>query len=197
MKENEAYLDFVYDDINTTTSNGRMISRIMMSVSQNEIERTSERTKVGLAGAIKQGHIPHQAPIGYKHVDNMLVPDEATKDIVIRIFNLYHNGLSYQKNANLFKEEKELYQKRREHIERSFVDSKQNHGYRYAMYKCVKKNQHYTWLVCAAQNMKNIAIKNDNIRKKPLTLSSYIYYFVKTLKVIVKFSVIRKPLEKI
>ena len=81
-----------------------MISRIMMSVSQNEIERTSERTKVGLAGAIKQGHIPHQAPIGYKHVDKMLVPDESTKDIVIRIFNLYHNGLSYQKIANLFKE---------------------------------------------------------------------------------------------
>lgn len=197
MKENEAYLDFVYDDINTTTSNGRMISRIMMSVSQNEIERTSERTKVGLAGAIKQGHIPHQAPIGYKHVDNMLVPDEATKDIVIRIFNLYHNGVSYQKIANLFKEEKELYQKRREHIERSFADSKQNHGYRYAMYNCVKKNQHYTWFVCAAQNMKNIAIKNDNIRKKTLTLSSYIYYFVKTLKDIVKFSVTRKPLEKI
>jgi Resolvase, N terminal domain. len=34
LEENEAYLDFVYDDINTTTSNGRMISRIMMSVSQ-------------------------------------------------------------------------------------------------------------------------------------------------------------------
>ena len=74
-----------------------MISRIMMSVSQNEIERTSERTKVGLAGAIKRRHIPHQAPLGYKHVDKMLVPDESTKDIVIRIFDLYHNGLSYQK----------------------------------------------------------------------------------------------------
>ena len=41
-----------------------------MSVSKNEIERTSERTKVGLAGAIKQGHIPNQAPLGYKHKDN-------------------------------------------------------------------------------------------------------------------------------
>ena len=108
LEENEAYLDFVYDDINTTTSNGRMISRIMMSVSQNEIERTSERTKVGLAGAIKQGHISHQAPLGYKHVDKSLIPDESTKDIVIRIFDLYHNGLSYQKIANLFKEEKVL-----------------------------------------------------------------------------------------
>ena len=108
LEKNEAYLDFVYDDINTTTSNGRMISRIMMSVSQNEIERTSERTKVGLAGAIKRRHIPHQAPLGYKHVDKMLVPDESTKDIVIRIFDLYHNGLSYQKSLNKAKQQSDL-----------------------------------------------------------------------------------------
>ena len=55
--------------INTTNANGKMISRLLMSVSQNEIERTSERTKIGLAGAIKQGHIPSQAPLGYKHED--------------------------------------------------------------------------------------------------------------------------------
>ena len=76
----------VNDDINITSANGKMISRIMMSVSQNEIERTSERTKVGLAGAIKQGHIPHQAPLGYKHENKKLVIDHTTKDIVIRIF---------------------------------------------------------------------------------------------------------------
>ena len=64
---------------------------------------------------------------------------------------------------------KKLYQKRKEHVERSFADSKQNHGYRYAMYKGVKKNQNYTWLICAAQNMKNISIKRDNIlNKNPL-----------------------------
>lgn len=45
---------------------------------------------------------------------------------------------------------------RKEKIERSFADSKQNHGYRYAMYKELKKNQNYTWMICAAQNMKNI-----------------------------------------
>ena len=66
----------------------------------------------------------------------------------------------------LSEEGKKLYQQRKEHIERSFADSKQNHGYRYAMYKGVLKNQHYTWLICAAQNMKNIAIKNDNVGKK-------------------------------
>ena len=30
------------------------------------IERTSERTKIGLAGAIKEGHIPGHTPFGYK-----------------------------------------------------------------------------------------------------------------------------------
>lgn len=108
LEENEAYLDFVYDDINTTTSNGRMISRIMMSVSQNEIERTSERTKVGLAGAIKQGHIPARAPLGYKHIDKKLVPDPLTKDIVIRIYNLYFEGKSYYNIATIFNEEQVL-----------------------------------------------------------------------------------------
>ena len=44
-----------------------------MSVSQNEIERTSERTKIGMAGAIKQGHIPHKEPLGYKREDKKLV----------------------------------------------------------------------------------------------------------------------------
>ena len=69
LDENNAYLDCVNDEINTTTANGKMISRLLMSVSQNEIERTSERTKVGMAGAIKNGHIPHVAPLGYKHKD--------------------------------------------------------------------------------------------------------------------------------
>lgn len=77
---------------------------------------------------------------------------------------------------------KKLYQRRKEHVERSFADSKQNHGYRYAMYKGVEKNQNYTWLICAAQNMKNIAIKNDNVGKEPLTLSSYTEYFIKLIK---------------
>ena len=108
LDENNAYLNCVNDEINTTSANGKMISRLLMSVSQNEIERTSERTKVGMAGAIKQGHIPHVAPLGYKHEDKKLVIDYSTKDIVIRIFDLYYNGYSYQKISNLFKEEKVL-----------------------------------------------------------------------------------------
>ena len=54
---------------------------------------------------------------------------------------------------------KQLYKQRKEKIERSFADSKQNHGYRYAMYRGIEKNKNYPWLICAAQNMKNIAQK--------------------------------------
>ena len=108
LDENDAYLDCVNDEINTTSANSKMISRLLMSVSQNEIERTSERTKVGLAGAIKFGHIPHIAPLGYKHEDKKLVIDYATKDVIVRIFDLYYNGYSYQKISNLFNKEKVL-----------------------------------------------------------------------------------------
>ena len=105
LDENDAYLDCVNDEINTTSANGKMISRLLMSVSQNEIERTSERTKVGLAGAIKNGHIPHQAPLGYKREVKKLVIDYSTKDIVVRIFDMYYNGLSYKKISNILNAE--------------------------------------------------------------------------------------------
>ena len=108
LDENDAYLDCANDEINTTTANGKMISRLLMSVSQNEIERTSERTKIGMAGAIKSGHIPHVAPLGYKHEDKKLVIDYSTKDVVVRIFELYYDGYSYKKISNIFNEEKVL-----------------------------------------------------------------------------------------
>ena len=48
-------LALVNDKIDTTTANGKMVSRIMMSVSQNEIERTSERTKILMDIANQEG----------------------------------------------------------------------------------------------------------------------------------------------
>ena len=108
LDENDAYIDCANDEVNTTNANGKMVSRLLMSVSQNEIERTSERTKVGLAGAIKQGHLPSQAPLGYKHENKRLVIDYSTKDVVIRIFELYYNGNSYQTISNILNEEQVL-----------------------------------------------------------------------------------------
>ena len=108
LEENDAYLDCANEEINTTNSSGKMVARLLTTVSQNEIERTSERTKFGLSGAIKEGHIPARAPLGYKHIDKKLVPDPLTKDIVIRIYNLYFEGKSYYNIATIFNEEQVL-----------------------------------------------------------------------------------------
>ena len=49
----ECEIDCMADESNTVTSNGRIVMRIITSVSQNEIEKCSERTKFGMIGAIK------------------------------------------------------------------------------------------------------------------------------------------------
>ena len=108
MKLSEKYsFDIVCanDDVNTTTANGKMVTRIMMSVSQNEIERTSERTKFGMIGAIKAGHIPGQTPYGYNRVNKCLVINELEAEIVKRIFDLYSVGESFSKIATRFNKE--------------------------------------------------------------------------------------------
>ena len=97
LEENNAYLDCANDDINTTNVNGKMISRILTSVLQQEIERTSERTKIGLSGAIKEGYIP-----GHKTRWKINI---TTKHISERMYQLYFEGNSYQTIANIFNAE--------------------------------------------------------------------------------------------
>lgn len=52
---------------------------------------------------------------------------------------------------------KGLYSRRQCTIEVSFANSKENHGYRYAHFRGLTKNQDWAWLLCAVQNMKTIA----------------------------------------
>ena len=81
-------------------------------LSQLEIEIVSERTKFGLNGAIKSGHLPGIVPLGYKKDSNKkTIIDETTKDVVIRIFNMYLEGKSYQQISNTLNKEKVLYPK--------------------------------------------------------------------------------------
>ncbi len=108
VNDYECDIDCMADESNTTTSNGRMVMRIMTSVSQNEIEKCSERTKFGMAGAIKNGHIPNRTRLGFKRENKKLVPDPLTKDIIVRIFDLYLEGKSHQAIANIYNKEKVL-----------------------------------------------------------------------------------------
>ncbi|MBR2787084.1 MAG: recombinase family protein [Clostridia bacterium] len=109
LEEHHCYLVCDRDDVNTSTANGRFFVRMLTVLSQLEIEIVSERTKFGLTGAIKSGHIPGTCPLGYTR-DNTkkMIIDETTKDIIIRIFNMYIEGKSYQTIANILNEEKVL-----------------------------------------------------------------------------------------
>lgn len=61
-----------------------------------------------MVDAIKAGHIPNRTPIGFKRIDKKLVPDELTKDIIIRMYDLYLEGKSYQGIANIYNKEEVL-----------------------------------------------------------------------------------------
>lgn len=101
------------DDVNTSTANGRFFVRMLTVLSQLEIEIVSERTKFGLNGAIKSGHIPGQRPFGYKSADDKkMIIDNATRPYVEKIFNMYLEGKSFQQIANYF-EENNIYPKKK------------------------------------------------------------------------------------
>ena len=106
------YLICDKDDVNTSTANGRFFVRMLTVLSQLELEIVSERTKFGLNGAIKSGHLPGILPLGYKKDSSKkTIIDETTKDVVIRIFNMYLEGKSYQQISNTLNDEKVLYPK--------------------------------------------------------------------------------------
>lgn len=111
LEKHNCSLESMCEEINTSTANGKFFIRMLTILAQLEIERTSERTKVGLAGAIKEGHLPGKTVLGYKRDNKKLVVNPAESPIIERIFNLYFKGNSYQKIANIFNEEKILNKK--------------------------------------------------------------------------------------
>lgn len=106
LNKNDAYIVCANDEGDTTNANGKLLTRLLISVSQNEIERTSERTKFGMAGAIKAGHIPGVTPLGYNRVDKKLVINPIDKEVIERIFNMYSHGKSHYTIRNILNEEK-------------------------------------------------------------------------------------------
>lgn len=106
LSKNDAYIVCANDEVDTTNANGKLLTRLLISVSQNEIERTSERTKFGMAGAIKAGHIPGVTPLGYNIVDKKLIINPIDKEVIERIFNMYSHGKSHYTIRNILNEEK-------------------------------------------------------------------------------------------
>ena len=130
------------DDVNTSTANGRFFVRMLTVLSQLEIEIVSERTKFGLNGAIKSGHIPGQRPFGYtKSEDKKMIVDNATRPYVEKIFDMYLEGKSFQQIANYFKENN-IYPKKKWHDTtiQKIIDNKIYMG-DYEKYKRIGKQE--------------------------------------------------------
>lgn len=58
LEEYHCDLESECEEINTSTPTGVFFMRMTTILAQLEIERTSERTKFGLMGAAKKGHVP-------------------------------------------------------------------------------------------------------------------------------------------
>ena len=130
------------DDVNTSTANGRFFVRMLTVLSQLEIEIVSERTKFGLNGAIKSGHIPGQRPFGYtKSEDKKMIVDNATRPYIEKIFDMYLEGKSFQQIANYFKENN-IYPKKKWHDTtiQKIIDNKIYMG-DYEQYKRIGKQE--------------------------------------------------------
>lgn len=130
------------DDVNTSTANGRFFVRMLTVLSQLEIEIVSERTKFGLNGAIKSGHLPGVLPLGYKKDGNKkTIIDETTKPVIERIFKMYLEGKSYQQISNIFNNEKVLSPKPwKDTTIQKIIDNKIYMG-DYEQYKRIAKNK--------------------------------------------------------
>ena len=76
LEEYNCSLECAYEEINTSNANGRFFVRMLTILAQLEIERTSERTVIGLEGALKAKHYPGRAPIGYKKDEKVLQINE-------------------------------------------------------------------------------------------------------------------------
>ena len=137
------------DDVNTSTANGRFFVRMLTVLSQLEIEIVSERTKFGLNGAIKSGHIPGQRPFGYtKSEDKKMIVDNATRPYVEKIFDMYLEGKSFQQIANYFKENN-IYPKKKWHDTtiQKIIDNKIYMG-DYEQYKRIGKQENLEPIGC-------------------------------------------------
>ena len=46
LDENDAYIDCANDEVNTTNANGKMVSRLLMSVSQMKLKGLAKERKL-------------------------------------------------------------------------------------------------------------------------------------------------------
>lgn len=80
----------ILEDYDTSTASGRLKINIMLSVAQDEADRTSERIKVVFENKRAKGELPAgNLPKGYRREGKKIVLDETTAPIVRAAFDMY------------------------------------------------------------------------------------------------------------
>lgn len=95
LERNKVVWKAILEDYNTATADGRLKVNIMLSVAENEADRTSERIRFVFNSKImrKEVIVPdHCVPMGYKIVKiddaRRIVKDEESKEMVEYFFNV-------------------------------------------------------------------------------------------------------------
>ena len=92
----------IHERYETQSASGRLTVNLLLAISQDEADRTSERIRAVFDRKRQQGIVPTgKVPLGIKIVDGHYAPsDEAYK--VVDIFNTYINTRSAQETARRF-----------------------------------------------------------------------------------------------
>lgn len=80
----------IHEEYETTTASGRLKVNIMLSVAQDEADRTSERIKaINEMKRQKLEALTGESPFGYKIVDKKFVKDPETEEVVSSFFERF------------------------------------------------------------------------------------------------------------
>lgn len=88
----------IFENYDTSTASGRLHINIMLSISQDEADRTSERIKAVFDCKLAKGEATCPSlPIGYKLENSRIVVDEDKRQIAVDLFDNYYYYQSQRK----------------------------------------------------------------------------------------------------
>ncbi len=132
---------------------------------ENQILHYSTTNREGYKEFKIKRYICEKCPSRYKCTEN----SKCEKTVTMHIWADY---LETVEDIRYTPKYKELYERRKETIERVFADAKEKHAMRYTPYRGLSQVTNWVRLKFAAMNLKKFAIHRWNMSHKP-TLSAY------------------------
>lgn len=164
----------ILEDYETQTASGRFKVNIMLSVAQNEREKTGERIKDVFNLKVKNGEALYgdeALPFGFKMENKKIVHDEEVEEIVKVLLNHYYTFQSVRKTVIFAQEEYDIclsYPRFRRLLSNPFL------------YGCYRDNENYCEPYITKERFEEIqAILKKNIRVRK---ANYSYIFSGLIK---------------